>query len=85
MSQRVQFVLLCEDQQQGTFLRRFLEKTRPKDRVLRVEMAPRGFGSAEQYVKQRFLTELREHRRRQVSQALLVMRDGDHLGVRTQS
>lgn len=81
MSRRVQFVLLCEDKQHRAFLRRFLERMRPNDHVLRIEMAPRGSGSAEQFVRMQFLTELVDHRRRHVSQALLVMVDGDNRGV----
>ena len=41
-----------------------------------------GKGSAEQYVRNRFPKELAEHRRRSVSQVLIVMLDGDKRGIR---
>ena len=81
MSRRVQIVLLCEDQQQQAFARRFLQRTGWDTRSLRVEMAPKGEGSAEKYVRTRFPRELVEHRRRSVSRALIVMMDGDDRGV----
>ena len=37
MSNRVQLVALCEDGQHETFIRRFLDRMRPNDRLLRVE------------------------------------------------
>ena len=57
MSRRVQIVLLCEDQQQQAFMRRFLVRTGWETRNIRVEMAPRGRCSAE-FVRNRFPKEL---------------------------
>ena len=83
MSRNVQVVLLCEDRQHETFGRRFLAKAGWTIRHIRVEMAPKGRGSGEQFVRNRFPEELEAYRRRKhrVSVALLVMVDGDNQGV----
>ncbi len=83
MSRSVQLVVLCDDLQHATFARRFLEKAGWSARRMRVELAPGGRRSAEQYVRQRFPTELKAYRsrRQQVTQALVVMVDGDRYGV----
>jgi len=83
MSRGVQLVLLCEDRQHETFFRRFLEKAGWSIRHLRVEMAPPGKGSAEQFVRDRFPNELAAYRSRknQVARGLIVVRDGDNKGV----
>lgn len=81
MSRTVQIVLLCEDKQQQAFMRRFLERSGKDCRLFRTETAPRGEGSAAQFVRKRFAKEVAEHRRRSVSQALMVMIDGDDRGV----
>lgn len=80
MSRKVQLVLLCEDKQHEAFLRRFFEGMGWKKPV-RVERAPTGRGSAEQFVRKRFAKELREYRRRHVGTALVVMMDGDAGGT----
>jgi hypothetical protein len=83
MSRSVQLVLLCEDTQQETFVRRFLEKAGWSTRRLRVEKAPRGRGSAAQFVRDRFPIEMSAHRsnRNRVSEGLVVILDGDRPGV----
>lgn len=83
MSRNVQIVLLCEDTQQETFVRRFLAGSGWSTRRVRVEMAPPARGSAEQFVRVRFPVELEAYRsrRHQVGQALVVMVDGDRAGV----
>lgn len=81
MSRRVQLVVLCEDEQHETFIRRFLRTMRPSDPIVRVERLRREGGAGQAFVRNRFPTELAEHRRRPVSQALIVMLDGDHRGV----
>lgn len=76
----VQFVLLVEDRQHEAFLRRFLEKRHGvKKRAMRVKNAPNR-GSAEQFVRDRFVEELRTYRQRAVRCALIVMIDGDKCG-----
>ena len=80
MSKRVQLVVLC-DKQHETFIRRFLNGMRPKDHLLRVERLQRNGGSGQAFVRRRFPIELAEHRRRRVSQVLIVMLDGDERRV----
>jgi len=83
MARNVQLVLLCEDTQQESFVRRFLKKSGWNMRRLRVEKAPRGGGSAEQFVREQFPEELRAYRahRKRVAEALVVIIDGDEKGV----
>lgn len=83
MSRNVQVVLLCEDRQHEAFARRFLKKAGNDFRVQRVEMNPKGCGSGEQFVRERFSKELDYYRSRQhrVEQALIVLIDADGKGV----
>lgn len=73
MTRNVQVVLLCEDRQQEVFARRFLKKTGWNTRELRVEKAPHGRGAGEQYVRDRFPTELADFRRRAVRSKALSL------------
>ena len=83
MKRKVQIVLLCEDTQHEAFVRRFLEEAGWSTRRLRVEKAPGGRGSAEQFVRVHFPRELGAYRRRRgaVAQALIVILDGDKKGA----
>lgn len=83
MSRQSQLILLCEDSQQETFVRRFLEKAGWSVRRLRVVKAPKGQGSGEQFVRERFPGELLAYRRNRnrVAQGLIVVQDGDSRGV----
>jgi hypothetical protein len=81
VNRRAQLVLLCEDTQHEAFARRFLSGIGWEARAIRVEKAPAGGGAAEQFVRRRFPVELRAHRSRQVSQVLVVVMDGDSVGV----
>src|SRR5206468_2025593 len=83
LSRRVQLVLLCEDSQHEAFARRFLEKMGWETRAIRVEKAPGGRGAGEQFVRERYPLELKAHRSRPVSQALVVLIDGDSDGTAT--
>jgi hypothetical protein len=86
MSHRsVQLVILCEDTQQEAFIRRFLRKAGWNKRRFRVEKAPSGRGSGEQFVKERFPLELEAYRKKSahVGSAVVVMIDGDNRGVAT--
>jgi hypothetical protein len=74
-------VLLCEDKQHEAFARRFLNETGWETRSMRVEKAPGGRGAGEQFVRKRFPVELKAHRSRPVSQALVVLVDGDADGI----
>ena len=74
-------VVLCEDLQQEVFVRRFLKTLGRGTRQLRVEKAPPGRGSAEQFVRKRYPTELAASRRPDTASLLIVMIDGDNKGV----
>lgn len=82
MSRNVQIVLLCEDSQHEAFARRFLGEVGWSTRRIRVLKAPKGQGSGEQFVRNRFPEELKAYRshKHRVSIALLVVIDGDKIG-----
>ena len=75
-------VLLCEDQQHAVFVRRLLREMGWTHSNMRTEFLSPGSGSAEQFVRERFVKELAEYRRvrNRVSATLVVMIDGDRLG-----
>ena len=81
MSRRVRMTLLCEDTQHETFAWRLLKETGWSTRQIRVEKAPGGRGAAEQFIRKRFPTELKAHRRRHGNVSLTVLIDGDRHGV----
>lgn len=88
MSRPAEIVLVCEDQQQETFVRRFLKRhlryeARELSRRLRVEKAQAGRGAADQFVLERFPREVAAYRRQggKRQTRLLVMIDGDSFGV----
>jgi hypothetical protein len=74
-------VVLCEDDAHEAFLRAYLDSRGHNRRRLRVVKAAKGRGSAEQFVRERYLDEVIEFRRRaaRVSEALFVMTDADAL------
>lgn len=82
MGRKVQLVLLCEDKQHEAFVRRFLSIAGWQNRRLRVNIAPQGEGSAEQFVREQFPKELTAYRanRNRVAQGLVVVMDGDGRG-----
>ena len=83
MTRRVQLILLCEDQQQSAFMRRFLVEMGWDKRKIRTVPPPAGKGSGESHVRVNFPKELKEYRSRRsrVQCRLAVMIDGDKLGV----
>ena len=83
MSRNVQVVILCEDRQHEAFARRFLARTGRSKRPPRVEISPKGRGSAEQFVRRQYAKELADYRARKhrVSQALVVVVDADKWDV----
>ena len=76
---RVKIVLLCEDSQQEAFTRRFLEGMGWNKREIRVVKSPSAGGSAEQWVRETFPTELEVYRQRRqrAASALIAMIDAD--------
>ena len=77
----VQVVLLCEDLQLATFIRRFLKKRGWQAHDIREEIAPPGQGSGEQWVRERFPQELAAVRARGSKTVLTVGTDADTLSV----
>lgn len=80
---RVQLVLLCEDRQHEAFLRRFFVAAGWHPRSLRVERSPKGRGSGEQWVRERYPAEVRNLRSApHVARGLVVAIDDDTQGKR---
>lgn len=79
MSARV--VLLCEDQQLATFMRRFLKRRGWQAHDIREEIAPPGQGSGEQWVRERYPHELAAARARGGNTVLAVGTDADTMTV----
>lgn len=75
----VQVVILSEDLQTATFIRRFLRERGYKNHQLRVEVAPKGKGSGEQWVRDQYPYELRA--RREKNTVLIVGTDADEMTV----
>ncbi|MEO5352623.1 MAG: hypothetical protein H7835_05350 [Magnetococcus sp. XQGC-1] len=77
----VQVVLLCEDLQLATFMRRFLKLRGWQGHAIREEIAPPGQGSAEQWVRERYPHELTAMRSRSGMSILAVGTDADIIPV----
>lgn len=79
MSRNVQVVVLCEDRQHAAFTQRFLARAGKNVRVQRIEISPKGRGSGERFVRERYAKELAYYRARKhrVEQALIVLLDAD--------
>jgi len=80
---RVQIVILCEDRQQEVFARYFLAKRGFNIGHSRSIINPNGKGSGEQFVREKYLAEVKAYRQKcnQVTIALVVMTDADNLSV----
>lgn len=72
----VSITLLCEDSQTDAFVRRFLKHRNFRSRDIRTLPLPSGRQSGEQWVRERYPTELRAIRRRQGAY-LIVVTDAD--------
>ncbi len=79
MSRSIEIVVLSEDVQHECFARRFLQLLGGSYHRYRFLTAPRGRGSGEQWVRERFPGELRAHRhqRSRVDCCLLTIIDAD--------
>jgi len=80
---RVQYVLVCEDQQHEAFGRRLLEEMRlvTNRHGIRVERPSLGRGSAERFVRETYVRELEYARQGHVHRTLILLTDGDNVGV----
>jgi hypothetical protein len=80
MSRRgVQIVLLCEDQQQEVFMRRFLKRYGYRNDQIRHRFSPKGKQSGEQFVRTNYPIELKAYKSKAayVSIGFVVMIDAD--------
>jgi len=81
MSKRCsQIVILCEDTQQESFIRRFLKKAHGiQSSLLRISKNPSGKGSGEQFVRNNYPNQLKALRQRQhrANTTLIVAIDAD--------
>ncbi len=77
MTERVNAVLLVEDQRHESLVRRYLERLRPGKYVFRSRKAGPGKGSGEQHVRQRYASEVRACRRGHTDTCLIVLMDAD--------
>ena len=76
----VRIVLLCEDNQTDSFVRRFLKHRNFTHRDIRTLPLPHGSQSGEQWVRQRYPDQLKAIRGKQQAYLLIVI-DADNLTV----
>lgn len=62
MNKYTRAVILCEDRQHEVFARHFLVNCGVNPKRIRVNVAPKGTGSGEQYVRENYPSEVKEHR-----------------------
>lgn len=76
---RSRLVILCEDKQQQTFVRRFLRQLGFEPHQLRFRELPAGKSAGEQFVRKRYPIEVKEYRQKVPTNAvgLLVIIDSD--------
>ena len=76
---RARLVVVCEDSQHETFVRRFLQGMGWNRRDIVVSKSPGGRGAAERWVRERFPRELTAYRRRRARAAsgLVLVIDAD--------
>ena len=77
MTERVNAVLLVEDQRHESLVRRYLERLRPGKYVFRSKKPSPGRGSGEQQVRERYAEEVRACRRSHARTCLIVVIDAD--------
>ncbi|MCY4270783.1 MAG: hypothetical protein OXE80_11505 [Gammaproteobacteria bacterium] len=76
----VRIVLLCEDSQTDSFVRRFLKKRKWRHRDIETAPLPHGSQSAEQWVRERYPLELKAVRVKRGTRLLVVI-DVDSLST----
>jgi hypothetical protein len=70
-------ILLVEDRRHEQFISKYLQKGGLGRHAMRVVMSPSGAGSAEKWVRERFLIEVEACRTRQAQTKLIVLIDAD--------
>lgn len=80
---QLRLTVLSEDERTEQFVRRVLKRRGCNGRRLVFATAPSGNGSAEAWVRRRYVEEVRVHRqkRNQRHRGLVATIDGDHLGL----
>ena len=80
---RVQLILVCEDAQRAAFVRRFLraDSWDLSPGKFRVAKCPAGSQSAEQWVRENFVAELKAFRSRAPASKIIAVVDADRLSV----
>jgi len=82
MARHTDYVILCEDERQYTFARRFLIGRGAHDRKFTARCSPPGRGSGQKWVLDHFADELQALRRyRAPGRALVVLLDADTRSV----
>ena len=78
-----QYILVCEDGQHEAFARRFLKEVglAKNHYQVRIKRSPAGRGAADQFVEQKYVTELCGGRMTHVATTLVLLTDGDAIGV----
>lgn len=84
MSKASLVIALLEDDRHRTLIYQYLLRTGLKAHEIRIHRSPSGRGSADNWVRKRFVEETKLYRRRQARarSALIVMIDADTLSVR---
>jgi hypothetical protein len=74
-----EIIVLAEDLNQGNFARHYLIRSGHEPRTVRLRLSPSGRGSAEQYIREQYPTEVKNYRYRASSRkaALIVLIDAD--------
>jgi hypothetical protein len=72
-----QIILLVEDGRHQQFILNYLRRAGLKMHAMRIRKAPSGAGSAEQWVREQFASEVKAYRGRQAETQLVVLMDSD--------
>lgn len=83
MAQPSQVIVLAEDIRQQQIVRGYLRRCGLESHMMRLLPCPAGSGSGEQWVRERFLEEVKAYRKRRAraNTALIVILDADNLSV----
>jgi hypothetical protein len=81
MSKTSLTIVLLEDNQHKMLIYRHLRNCGAGHRQIRIELSPAGEGSAEKWVRKRFVKETRAYRSRSARTALIVIIDADSYDV----
>ena len=77
MSKGCLVVVIAEDEHHEMLVRRYLKRHGLEKHEIRIERSPSGQGSAENWVRKRFVIEVSEYRSRHAQTKLIVIIDAD--------